>query len=40
MAFGSTLAREQAFAESVWHELAADAAAGTERVTFIAEEAT
>ena len=39
MAFGSNLAREQAFAESVWHERAAGGASGVERATFIAEEA-
>jgi hypothetical protein len=38
-AFGSSLAREQAFAESTWHERAADGAAGSDRVTFVAEEA-
>lgn len=36
-AFGSTLAREEAFPESVWHERAAGGAAGNERITFIAE---
>jgi GNAT superfamily N-acetyltransferase len=36
-AFGSTLAREQAFAEEVWHQRAADGAAGFDRVTVIAE---
>lgn len=37
MAFGSTLAREQAFPDDIWHERAADGAAGIDRVTFIAE---
>src|SRR5215813_9706548 len=36
-AFGSTWAREQAFAEEVWHQRAADGAAGIERVTVVAE---
>jgi GNAT superfamily N-acetyltransferase len=39
MAFGSTLAREEAFLESVWHERASGGAAGADRATFIAEEA-
>ncbi len=37
MAFGSTLAREEAFADHVWDERAAGGAGGDERVTFIAE---
>jgi GNAT superfamily N-acetyltransferase len=36
-AFGSTLAREQGFAEALWHQRAADGAAGLERMTVIAE---
>jgi len=36
-AFGSTWAREKAFAEEVWHQRAADGAAGIERVTVVAE---
>jgi GNAT superfamily N-acetyltransferase len=39
MAFGSNLAREAAFAESVWHERATGGASGAERATFVAEQA-
>ncbi|HXJ79173.1 MAG TPA: GNAT family N-acetyltransferase [Candidatus Methylomirabilis sp.] len=38
MAFGSTLAREEAFADHVWHERAAGGASGGDRATFIAED--
>jgi GNAT superfamily N-acetyltransferase len=37
LAFGSTLAQEEAFPESAWHERAAGGAAGSERATFVAE---
>ena len=37
-AFGSTLAREEAFAEAVWQERAARGAAGEHGVTYVAEE--
>jgi GNAT superfamily N-acetyltransferase len=37
MAFGSTLAREAAFADDVWHARASGSALGSERVTFVAE---
>jgi GNAT superfamily N-acetyltransferase len=39
MAFGSTLAREQLFPEPIWHERATAGAAGSDRATFVAEEA-
>jgi GNAT superfamily N-acetyltransferase len=38
MAFSSTLAREEAFADAAWQERAAHGAAGADRVTFIAED--
>jgi GNAT superfamily N-acetyltransferase len=37
MAFGSTLAREEAFADAVWHDRARHGSAGVDRVTFVAE---
>ena len=37
-AFGSTLAKERAYPESLWHERAADCAAGDDRVIFVAEQ--
>jgi len=37
-AFGSTLAREEAFPDSLWHERAARGASGGDGVTFIAEQ--
>jgi GNAT superfamily N-acetyltransferase len=37
MAFGSTLAREEAYPEALWHERAANGAAGDNSVTFVAE---
>jgi len=38
MAYGSTLAREEAYPEAVWHERAANGAAGDKSVTFVAEQ--
>jgi GNAT superfamily N-acetyltransferase len=37
-AFGSTLARESAFADAVWVERAARSAAGEDKVTYVAED--
>jgi GNAT superfamily N-acetyltransferase len=37
MAYGSTLAREQAYPDALWHERAASGAAGDKVVTFVAE---
>jgi GNAT superfamily N-acetyltransferase len=37
MAFGSTLAVEQAFSDAVWRERAIGASTGCDRATFIAE---
>jgi GNAT superfamily N-acetyltransferase len=39
LAFGSNLAREEAFPESTWNERASGAASGSERATFIAIDA-
>jgi len=38
MAFGSTLAREQAYSDALWHERAASGAAGDKVVTFVADD--
>jgi hypothetical protein len=38
MAFGSTLAREQAFTNDIWRERAAHGASGADRVIFVAEQ--
>jgi GNAT superfamily N-acetyltransferase len=38
MAFGSTLAREEAYPEAVWYERAENGAAGDKSVTFVAED--
>jgi GNAT superfamily N-acetyltransferase len=38
MAYGSTFAREDAYAEAVWHERAAAGAAGGNVVTIVAEQ--
>src|SRR5262245_16401701 len=37
MAYGSTLAGEEAYPEAVWHERAANGAAAEKSVTFVAE---
>jgi len=37
-AFGSTLAREEAFAEAIWHERAAKGAAGIDVATMVADQ--
>lgn len=38
LAFGSTLAREEAFADEVWQDRADRGAAGEGRVTYVAED--
>jgi GNAT superfamily N-acetyltransferase len=37
-AFGSTLGREEAFADEVWHERATRGGLGQDRVTYVAED--
>jgi len=37
LAFGSTLAREEALPEHIWHDRAAGGASDSDRVTFVAE---
>src|SRR5215468_326858 len=39
MAFGSTLAREEAFTDEIWRERARHSAVGEDRVTYVAEDA-
>lgn len=38
MAYGSTLTREEAYPEALWHERAANGAAGEKSATFVAEQ--
>ena len=38
MAYGSTLAEEQSYSEVIWHERAANGAAGREAVTIVADD--